>query len=90
MPGLSTLRATLRRTRLLLLRHVDDAEAALADLLQELVRADNGARALADLVFINRGDQASGGRFEETRALIIGLQQSPNPSLDRRLVAADL
>ena len=45
MPGLMTFRATLRRTGLGLLGHVDDAHAALADLLQQLVRADDRARA---------------------------------------------
>ena len=44
MPGLRTFRATLRRTGCVLLGHEDDAEAALADLLQQLVRADRPCR----------------------------------------------
>ena len=48
MPGLRTFRATLRRTGCGLLGHEDDAEAALADLLQQLVRPDHRARAVAD------------------------------------------
>ena len=40
MPGLMIFSATLRRTGLLLLGDVDDAHAPLADLLQQLVRAD--------------------------------------------------
>ena len=47
MPGLMTLSATLRWTGLGLLGHVDDAHAALADLLQQLVRADDRAGPLA-------------------------------------------
>ena len=45
MPGLSTFSATLRRTGCGLLGHEDHAEAALADLLQQLVRADDRAGA---------------------------------------------
>jgi hypothetical protein len=44
---------------------------------------------LGQRLFITRGHQASGGRFEKTRVLIIGLQQNPNPLLHRRVVAAD-
>ena len=43
MPGLMTFRATLRRTGCVLLGHEDDAHAALADLLQQLVGADDRA-----------------------------------------------
>ena len=44
MPGLMTLRATLRCTGCGLLGHVDGAHAAFADLLQQLVRADAACR----------------------------------------------
>ena len=40
IPGLITFRATCRRTGSVLLGHEDDAHPALADLLQQLVRAD--------------------------------------------------
>ena len=43
MPGLMILSATLRRTGSLLLGHVDDAHAPFADLLEQLVRADDRA-----------------------------------------------
>ena len=43
MPGLMTFRATIRAQRVLLLGHVDQAHAAFADLLQQLVGADDGA-----------------------------------------------
>ena len=46
MPGLMIFRATLRRTGCGLLGHVDDAHAAFADLLQQLVGADDRAGAL--------------------------------------------
>ena len=57
MPGLMILRATLRRTRLLLLGHEDDAHAAFADLLQEFVRADHRAGPLRQRI-IHGGPQA--------------------------------
>ena len=43
MPGLMILRRHLAADGLLLLGHEDHAEAAFADLLQQLVRADQGA-----------------------------------------------
>ena len=46
MPSLMILRATLRRTGSLLLGHVDDPHAPFADLLQELVAADDACRGL--------------------------------------------
>ena len=47
MPGLMTFSATLRRTGSRLLGHEDDADAAFADLLQQLVAADDRADLLA-------------------------------------------
>ena len=49
MPGLMTFRATRRRTGCSLLGHEDQAHAAFADLLQQLVGADHRARPLARL-----------------------------------------
>ena len=46
MPGLMILSATLPLDRLGLLGHEDDAHAAFADLLQQLVRADDACRAV--------------------------------------------
>ena len=48
MPGLMIFRATLRRTGCGLLGHEDDAHAAFADLLQQLVGADDRAGALGE------------------------------------------
>ena len=66
MPGLMTLRATLRRTGSLLLGHEDDAHAAFADLLQQLVRPDAAAGP-----FVKRGsstvDRAAPGADPENR-----------------------
>ncbi len=45
MPALMSLSATVRRTGCGLLGHVDRAHAPLADRLEELVRADDRARA---------------------------------------------
>ena len=47
MPGLMILNATLRRTGRLF-GHVDDAEAAFADLLKQLVTVDGGARTFGE------------------------------------------
>ena len=43
MPGLMIFSATLRCDRLLLLGHVDHADAAFADLLEQLVGPDHDA-----------------------------------------------
>ena len=43
MPGLMIFSATSRRTGSLLLGHIDEAHAPFADLLQQLVGADEGA-----------------------------------------------
>ena len=45
MPGLMTFTATMPLDRLGLLGHADGAHAALADLLEQLVRADHRAGA---------------------------------------------
>ena len=48
MPGLMIFSATLRRTGRGLLGHEDDAHAAFADLLEQLVGADDVAGAFSD------------------------------------------
>src|SRR5439155_268804 len=58
--GLDDFQRHLAADRLLLLGHEDDAEAPFADLLQELVWADDGAGALGDRV-IDGGDDTKGG-----------------------------
>ena len=50
-----TLSATLPLHRVLLLGHEDHAEAAFADLLQQLVRADDHAGPFVDRHVFGRG-----------------------------------
>ena len=75
MPGLMTLRATLRCTGCGLLGHPDDAHAAFADLLQQLVRADDRARALATggrrrrLPAVGAAHRGPSGRAGDSRKL---------------------
>ena len=52
---LDDLERDLAADRLLLLGHVDDAHAALADLLEQLVRADQRAGLLRERRCIDRG-----------------------------------
>ena len=82
MPGLMTLRATLRCTGRALLGHVDGAHAALADLLQQLVRADDRAGLLADLPACPRCTRA---REEAHRAALA----TPRGSSTARVRAAE-
>ena len=48
IPGLMIFKATRRSTGSALLGHVDHAHAALADFLEQLVGADDGAGLLGD------------------------------------------
>src|SRR5262245_34335229 len=61
--------------RMCLLSHEHAAHAAFADLLQQLVRANDGARAFADAWWLNRGTDFRGGRIEETTGLLVSLQK---------------
>ena len=79
MPSLMTFSATLRRTGSLLLGHVDDAHAALADLLQELVGADRAARS-----FLRARDRRA---LEETAGLVVGREQRLDPRAQVGVVA---
>ena len=79
MPGLITFRATLRRTGCGLLGHEDDAEAALADLLQQLVRADDRAGAFGDRPVVDGDDRRGGGRLQEAAGLVAGLRAALRP-----------
>jgi hypothetical protein len=58
----------------LLLGNEDDAHATFADLFQELVGADDGARAFGDR-FIDGGGHDSGGRFQEAARLVVRAQE---------------
>ncbi len=86
MPGLSTFRATSRRTGSGLLGHEDHPESALADLLQQLVRADDSAGPLGR-GFIIRDGQAGSGGFEKAASRSVCCHQVPHPVM-QGLVAA--
>ena len=89
MPGLMIFSATLRRTGCGLLGHEDDAHAAFADLLQQLVRADRpcrGLRAIGDVG--GRPSRAAAGRLQEAAGLARGPRSSASTSARRAGVAA--
>ena len=67
IPGLMTFSATVPLDRLGLLGHVDDAHAALADLLEQLVGADDACRAFGDGLIDASAWRAAGGDRPETR-----------------------
>ena len=77
---LEDLEGDLAADRLLLLGHEDDAEAAFADLLQQLVRADDRARAFANRRPIDRGGRTDGGRLQEAARAVRALPgELPRP-----------
>ena len=82
MPGLMIFRATLRRTGSSLLGHVDDAHAPFADLLEQLVRADDRAGAFHRLGW---GETTVGPAAGESRKLpILGWRSRSRSTLRRR------
>ncbi len=56
--GLDDLEGDLAAHRLFLFGHEDDAEAAFAELLEQLVRADDGPWAFLDCGWFDGGGQA--------------------------------
>ena len=96
--GLDDLQGDLALDRLGLLRHEDGAHAALADLLQELVRADDRAGAFAegdsgrlrpghDRVG-PRGPHGSGRPVQETAGFAVNLEKVPHLLLELGIPAA--
>ena len=79
MPGLMILSATLAPDRLGLLGHVDDAHAPLADLLEQLVRADDRAGAFGDHFVIVGRIQNRGAALQETIGRFMRLEQAFDP-----------
>ena len=73
IPSLMIFRATLRVTGSLLLGHVDHAEAAFADLLEELVAADDRAGALDSSLGCS---VAYDGRIQQATLPLVRLKQS--------------
>ena len=90
IPGLMILSATLRRTGLHLLGHVDHAHAAFADRFEQLVRADDRAGTFVPRRLLDRGARISRGRFEELLDLRIGGQQLLNLASELSIIAASL
>ena len=86
--GLDDLERHLPLDRLGLLGHEDDAHAAFADLLQQLVRADDRAGALADRM-IHRGVDAGRWCVENEALLTFVLGQQPlDTPAQRRVLPA--
>ena len=89
IPGLMTFRATLRRTGCSLLGDVDDAHAPLADLLHQLVGADDRAGPLHD-EFVD-GCTGLGGRGHvEALLAAVGPEKFLDPLPQRGVLAAGL
>ena len=80
---LDNLEGDLAADRFLLLGHVNDAAAALADLLEELVAADGVARLLSD--YDRRAKQASP---QEIAGALLSAQQPTNLLLQFLIRAA--
>ena len=76
---LDDLERDLAADRLLLLGHVDDAEAAFADLLQQLVGADDRAGAFGDGANEIGGSWIDGRSLEETAGLLMRASAAPRP-----------
>ena len=76
IPGLMTLSATCAPDGRLLLGHEDDAHAALADRLQQLVRPDASARPLGDRPGRRPAGRGAGDRSPR-------MLESTAPGLDR-------
>ena len=88
MPGLMTFRATLRRTGCDLLGDVDDAHAPLADLLPQLVGADDRAGAFGDRAAARpRSRRGRGRRLRGSLALAVGPEQGARRGRRRRVIA---
>ena len=86
MPALMILRATLRRTGSSLLGHEHPAKAAFADLLQQLVAANDRASAFTDWLVLRDND----GLLEEAAGLFMRLHQSIHQLAQLRVGAAGL
>ena len=82
IPGLMIFSATLRRTGWRLLGHVDDAHAPLADLLQQLVGADDRAGALGQVrpLGCGRGRRARWRATPGSCAPLVDMQQGLQPA----------
>ena len=76
--------------RLLLLGDEDQAHTAFADLLHELVRADDRAGPFGDRRFIDGRTKSRGAMFEKAVAGLVGLEQPLDPLAQRPIFGARL
>ena len=89
-PRLDDLQSHLAAHGALLLGHVDDAHAPLADLLQQLVRADDRAGAFHRLGLAESQGRARGGRVQEAAHSGLGVEQPLDPPPQLQVRRADL
>ena len=86
---LEDLQGHLASDGVCLLGHEHHAEPALADLLQQFVRADDRTGALVRAPVHSRGHPEAGGRrFEEAARLLVGPQQALHPRPQLRIIGA--
>ncbi len=87
MPGLMILSATLRRTGCCCSATIDHAHAPFADLLQQLVRADDRAGAFAKRR-VDRRIQSGGRHLQKAASAAMDLKQISHLSLQVGIPAA--
>jgi len=73
--GLDDLERDLAADRLELLGHIDHAHAPLADLLEQLVRANDCAGLFRERRCIDRGRRLGQRTLKKTAGLVVRLQQ---------------
>ena len=93
IPGLMIFKATLRRSGLRLLGHVDDPHAPFADLLQQLVRADDragsfGQGRLGEARLV--GGRREDGVFQDVAGVKVGPEQTLHFAAQGGIVAASV
>src|SRR5262249_21953393 len=74
-PRFQNLESYFATNGLLLLGHEDDAEAAFADFLHQLVRTDHRTRRFGEWMVVNGGRQVRAWGFEEVPRAGSGLEQ---------------
>ena len=87
---LDDLQSHLAAHGLGLLGHVDNAHAAFADLLQQLVRADDRAGAFHHLGWKEIHGRPRGGRVQETTHLGLSVEEPLDPPAQVQVRATDL
>ena len=90
MPGLMIFRATLRRTGCGLLGHEDGAHAAFADLLQQLVGADQACRGFSVTGWSRVAATHDGTPVEKGSSSLVRVKQHFDLAAQVGVVAASL